>query len=35
MNAYVLLNCLNEMEKRDKLRGLLSILSFFHNELNK
>ena len=35
MSANVLLNLLNELEKRDKMRGLPSILSFFCNEFNK
>ena len=35
MSAPVLLNLLNELGKRDKVRGLLSILSLFHNEFNK
>ena len=35
MSAYVLLNLLNELEKRGKLRGLPSILSLFCNEFNK
>ena len=35
MSADVLLNLLNELEKRDKMRGLLSILSLFRNEFNK
>ena len=35
MTAHVLLNLLNELEKRDKMRGLLSILFLFRNELNK
>ena len=35
MNAHVLLNLLNELGKRDKMRGLRSILSLFHNEFNK
>ena len=35
MSAHVLLNLLNELGKRDKIRGLQSILSFFHNEFNK
>ena len=35
MSAHVLLNLLNELGKRDKLRGLPSILSLFHNEFNK
>ena len=32
MSAHVLLNLLNELEKRDKMRGLPSILSLFRNE---
>ena len=35
MSAYVLLNLLNEFGKRDKMRGLSSILSLFCNEFNK
>ena len=35
MSAHVLLNLLNELRKRDKMRGLPSILSFFRNEFNK
>ena len=35
MSAHVLLNLLKELGKRDKMRGLPSILSFFHNEFNK
>ena len=35
MIAHVLLNLLNEIEKRDKMRGLPSVLSLFRNELNK
>ena len=35
MSAHVLLNLLNEWEKRDKMRGLPSILSLFRNEFNK
>ena len=35
MSAHVLLNLLNELGKRDKMRGLSSILSLFRNELNK
>ena len=35
MSAHVLLNILNELGKRDKMRGLPSILSFFRNEFNK
>ena len=35
MSAHVLLNLLNELRKRDKMRGLQSILSLFRNEFNK
>ena len=35
MSAYVLLNLLNELRKRDKMRGLLSILSLFPKKFNK
>ena len=35
MSAHVLLNVLNELGKRDKMRGLPSILSLFCNEFNK
>ena len=35
MSAHVLLNLLNELGKRDKMRGLLSILSLFCNEFYK
>ena len=35
MSAYDLLNLLNELGKRDKMRGLPSILSLFRNEFNK
>ena len=35
MSALVFLNLLNELGKRDKLRGLPSILSPFRNEFNK
>ena len=31
-SAHVLLNLLNQLRKRDKMRGLPSILSFFSNE---
>ena len=34
MSAHVLLNLLNELGKRDKIRGLPSILSIFGNEFN-
>ena len=35
MSAHVLLNLLNELGKRDKTRGLPSILSLFRNVFNK
>ena len=35
MSAYVLLNLLNELRKRDKMRSLSSITSFFSNGLIK
>ena len=35
MSAHVLLNLLNKLGKRDKMRGLQSILSLFRNEFNK
>ena len=35
MSAHVLLNLLNELGKRDELRGLPNILSLFCNEFNK
>ena len=35
MSAHVLLNLFNELGKRDKMRGLSSILSLFCNEFNK
>ena len=35
MGVHVLLNCLNEFGKRDKMQGLPSILSLFPNKLNK
>ena len=34
MSAHVLLHLLNELGKRDKIRGLLSILSPFRNKFN-
>ena len=34
MSAHVLLNLLNELWKRDKMRGLPSILSLFRYEFN-
>ena len=33
MSAHVTVNLLNELEKRDKMRGLS--ISLFRNELNK
>ena len=35
MSAHVLLNLLNKLGKRDKMRGLPSILSLFRNLFNK
>ena len=35
MSAHVLPNLLNELRKRDKMRGSPSILSLFCNKLNK
>ena len=35
MIVHVLLNLLNELGKRDKTRGLPSILSLFCNEFDK
>ena len=35
MCTHGLLNLLNELGKRDKMRGLSSILSLFRNEFNK
>ena len=35
MSAHVLLNLLNELGKRDKMRDLHSILYFFRIEFNK
>ena len=35
MSAHVLLNLLNQLRKRDKMRGLPSILSLFCNKFNK
>ena len=34
MGAHVVLNLLNELGERDKMRGLPIILSFFCNEFN-
>ena len=35
MSAHVLFILINELGKRDKMRGLPSILSLFRNELDK
>ena len=35
MGAQVLLNLLNELGKRDKMRGLPNISSLFRNKFNK
>ena len=35
MSTHVLLNLLNELRKRDKMRGLSTILSLFRNEFNE
>ena len=35
MSAHVLLNLLNELRKRDKMRGLPSILTLFATSLIK
>ena len=35
MSLHVLLNLLNKLEKRDKMRGLPSILLLFRNKFNK
>ena len=35
MSAHVLLNLFNDLGERDKMRGLLSILSLFRNKFNK
>ena len=35
MSAHVSLNLIRELGKRDKMRGLSSILSLFYNEFNK
>ena len=35
MIAHVLLNLLNKLRKRDKMRGSTSILSLFHNDFDK
>ena len=35
MSAHLLLNLLNKLSQRDKMRVLPSILSLFPNEFNK
>ena len=35
MHVFVLLSLLNELGKRDKMRGFPSFLSLFRNEFNK
>ena len=35
MSVHGLLNLLNELGKRDEMRGLPSILSLFRNEFDK
>ena len=35
MSGHVLLNLLNELRERNKMRGLPSILSLFCNSFNK
>ena len=35
MSAHILLNLLNKLRKRDKMRGLPSILALFRNKFNK
>ena len=35
MGAHVLLNLLNELRKRNNMRGLPNILSLFCSEFNK
>ena len=35
MSAHVLLSLLNKLGKRDKMRGLQSILYLFRNKYNK
>ena len=35
MSAHILLNLLKELGKRNKMRGLQSILSLFRNKFNK
>ena len=35
MSAHVLIYLSNELSKKDKVQGLLSILSLFRNEFNE
>ena len=35
INAHVLLKFLNELGKRDKMRGLSRVLSLFRNDFNQ
>ena len=35
VQLYVLLNLLEKLGKRDKMQGLLSICTHFHNKFNK
>ena len=35
MSANVLMNLLNDLGKRDQMRGLPSMLSLFRNKFNK
>ena len=35
MSAHVILNLLNELRKRDEMRGLTNILSRFRNKFDK
>ena len=35
MSAHVLLNLLNKLRNRDKMRGLSSILSLYRNKFDK
>ena len=35
MSAHALLNLLNDLRNCDQMRNLPSILSLFHNEINK
>ena len=35
MRGYLLINLLNELRRRDKMRGLPSILALFRNKFDK